>query len=72
MDDTPILDRQLQSSVPRLYLTGLTAANSFGPMLRFAYGAGYVARRLTDQLHRTIERTRYAVGISSVAAAPAE
>jgi len=72
VDDTPILDRQFQSSVPGLYFTGLTAANSFGPMLRFAYGAAYVARRLSDHLHRTIKRTRYDVGVRSVAAAPAE
>jgi len=72
VEDTPILDRQFQSTVPGLYFTGLTAANSFGPMLRFAYGAAYVARRLSDHLHRTIKRTRYAVGVPSVAAAPAE
>ena len=45
---------------------------AFCPMLRFACGGGYVARRLTDHLHRTIERTRYAVGISSVARRPGE
>ena len=72
VDHTPILDRQFQSSVPGLYFTGLAAANSFGPMLRFAYGAGFVARRLTDHLHRTIKKNRYAVGVPSVAAAAAE
>ena len=72
VDHTPILDRQFQSSVSGLYFTGLAAANSFGPMLRFAYGAGFVARRLTDHLHRTIEKNRYAVGVPSAAAAAAE
>jgi thioredoxin reductase len=71
-DHTPILDRQFQSSVPGLYFTGLAAANSFGPLLRFAYGAGFVAPRLTEHLHRTIEKSRYAVGVPSVAAAAAE
>ena len=47
--------------IPGLYFTGLTAANSFRPLLRFAYGAGFVARRLTDHLHRTLEKNRYAV-----------
>jgi hypothetical protein len=56
VDHTPILDTQFQSSVPGLYFTGLTAANSFGPLLRFASGAGFVARRLTDHLHRTSRR----------------
>jgi pyruvate/2-oxoglutarate dehydrogenase complex dihydrolipoamide dehydrogenase (E3) component len=71
VDHTPILDRQFQSSVPGLYFTGLAAANSFGPMLRFTYGAGFVARRLTDHLHRTIKKNRYVVGVPSVAAAAA-
>jgi Pyridine nucleotide-disulphide oxidoreductase len=72
MNHTPILDTQFQSSVPGLYFTGLTAANSFGPLLRFASGAGFVARRLTDHLHRTIKKSRYAVTVPSVAAAMAE
>jgi thioredoxin reductase len=55
---TPALNRQFESSVPGLYFTGLLAANSFGPMLRFAYGADYVARRLTQELRRVIARTQ--------------
>ena len=71
VDHTPILDTQFQSSVPGLYFTGLAAANSFGPLLRFTYGAEFVARRLTDHLHRTIKKNRYVVGVPSVAAAVA-
>ena len=44
VEQTPVLDRGFQSSVPGLYFTGLAAANSFGPMLRFAYGAEFAAR----------------------------
>ena len=29
------------------------AANSFGPLLRFAYGAGFASRRLSQYLART-------------------
>lgn len=47
---TPVLDRQFQSSVPGLYFTGAIAANSFGPLLRFAYGADFTARRLAPVL----------------------
>ena len=72
VDHTPILDTQFQSSVPGLYFTGLAAANSFGPLLRFASGAGFVARRLTDHFDRTIKKSRYVVGVPSVAAAMAE
>src|SRR5579859_5767871 len=49
--DAPVLSRNFESSVPGLYFTGLAAANSFGPMLRFAYGAGFTARRLARHLH---------------------
>jgi hypothetical protein len=38
------------SSVPGLYFVGVAAANSFGPLLRFACGADYTARRLAPHL----------------------
>ena len=47
---TPVLDRQFESSVPGLFFIGVTAANNFGPMLRFGYGAGYAAKRLSKRL----------------------
>jgi hypothetical protein len=47
---TPVLDRNFQSSVPGLYFAGAIAANSFGPLLRFAYGADFAARRLARVL----------------------
>lgn len=47
---TPVLDRHFQSSVPGLYFAGAIAANSFGPLLRFAYGADFAARRLARAL----------------------
>jgi len=48
--DTPILNRQFGSSVNGLYFIGAAAANSFGPLLRFAYGAEYAATRLATHL----------------------
>jgi thioredoxin reductase len=48
--ETPILDRQFQSSVPGLYFVGVAAANSFGPLLRFAYGAKFASQRLAKHL----------------------
>jgi putative flavoprotein involved in K+ transport len=57
---SPILSSKFESSVAGLYFTGLAAANSFGPMLRFAYGAGFTARRLSAALSRSLssaERT---------------
>jgi thioredoxin reductase len=48
--DTPILGRRFESSVQGLYFVGISAANSFGPLLRFAFGAGYAAKRLSRHL----------------------
>jgi flavin-dependent dehydrogenase len=48
----PILSPYFESSAPGLYFVGVTAAISFGPMLRFAYGSRFVARRLTRHLAR--------------------
>lgn len=49
-DDAPVLSRNFESSVPGLYFVGLAAANSFGPVSRFAFGAGFTARRLARHL----------------------
>lgn len=53
VEGTPVLDRNFESSVPGLYYVGLASANSFGPLVRFAFGAGFTARRLTRHL-RTV------------------
>ncbi len=52
-DEAPILDRQFESSVRGLYFVGAAAANSFGPLLRFAYGAKFAAVRLAARLAKT-------------------
>ena len=46
----PALDRHFQSSVPGLHFIGAAAANSFGPLLRFAFGAKFAAQRVTARL----------------------
>jgi len=50
---TPALSDHFESSVGGLYFVGATAANSFGPMLRFAYGAAFASRRVARHLART-------------------
>jgi len=50
--DTPILDRHFESSVPGLFFIGGAAANSFGPLLRFAFGARFAAKRVARRLLR--------------------
>lgn len=72
-DGAPALDRNFGSSVPGLYFVGLASANSFGPLARFAFGAGFTAGRLTRHLAasvRTAARTTQH-GPAADAAAPA-
>lgn len=59
--DTVILSAKFQSSVPGLYFVGPAAANSFGPLMRFAVGAGFVARRLSRHLAATARKAEAAV-----------
>jgi thioredoxin reductase len=56
---TPILSAQFESSVPGLYFAGLPAAFSFGPMMRFAFGASFTARRLARVLKSSPSRLRH-------------
>jgi hypothetical protein len=46
----PALSSSFQCSIPGLYFVGTSAANTFGPLMRFAVGAGFAARRLTAHL----------------------
>jgi hypothetical protein len=41
-----------ESTVPALYFVGPAAANSFGPIQRFAVGAYFAARRVSRSLVR--------------------
>jgi hypothetical protein len=52
VNHTPRLSRWFESSIPGLHFVGTAAANSFGPMMRFAYGAGFASRRLSGYLAR--------------------
>jgi cation diffusion facilitator CzcD-associated flavoprotein CzcO len=51
-NQAPVLSAHFESSVPGLYFVGLASVNSFGPMMRFAYGADWTARRLATHLRR--------------------
>ncbi len=53
---TPRLSRWFETSIPGLHVVGTAAANSFGPMMRFAYGAGFASRRLSRHLARSAAR----------------
>jgi hypothetical protein len=46
----PALSGNFESTVPGLYFVGLPAANTFGPLQRFALGARFTAARVTSHL----------------------
>lgn len=50
VEDTPILDAHFGSSLRGLHFIGAIAANSFGPLVRFACGAAFTAPRLARYL----------------------
>jgi len=56
--DTPILSSNFETSVPGLYVTGVLAANSFGPLLRFALGARFTCATLAAHLRRVVPRRK--------------
>ncbi len=56
VEHTPVLSAGFESSVPGLYFAGPAAANSFGPVMRFAVGARFAAGRLARELARSTGR----------------
>jgi cation diffusion facilitator CzcD-associated flavoprotein CzcO len=53
VEHTPVLSPNFESSVPGMYFVGTAAANSFGPLLRFAFGAKFTANRVSRHLANT-------------------
>jgi thioredoxin reductase len=51
--NAPELSSHFESSVPGLFFVGAAAVNSFGPVLRFACGAGFTAGHVSNHLART-------------------
>jgi hypothetical protein len=49
-DHVPVLSTSFESSVRGLYFVGASAADTFGPVMRFACGAEWTARRLSASL----------------------
>ena len=54
IEEAPVLSSNFESSLPGLYFVGTAAANSFGPLMRFAFGAGFTSRRLAKYLARKV------------------
>jgi thioredoxin reductase len=62
VESTPVLSPDFEASVPGLYFVGLSAANSFGPVMRFAFGSGFAARHLSRVISKSDARGR-AMGV---------
>jgi len=61
VNGAPALSSTFESSVPGLYFVGVAAANSFGPLMRFAYGAGFAARTVTKAVVKSLARDSVAM-----------
>jgi len=66
---SPALSTSFESSVPGLYFAGLAAAVSFGPVMRFAFGADFTARTVSRAVAKSL--TQESVAFSAKAAATA-
>jgi thioredoxin reductase len=58
VENTPVLTSRFETSVPGLYFVGVAAANSFGPLLRFACGARFAARRVSGHFVKSRSMVR--------------
>jgi len=69
---TPVLSTSFESSVPGLYFVGVSAANSFGPVMRFAFGASFAARTVTEAVRQSLSREPARMPVRSSVASTAE
>jgi len=72
VDGSPELSSSFESSVHGLYFVGVAAANSFGPLMRFAYGATFAARRLTRRMAKATVQNPMPIPAKKRAAAVAK
>lgn len=56
VEKSPTLSSHYETSVPGLHFIGPAAANSFGPVCRFVYGAQHAARQLARHLSGEVSR----------------
>jgi thioredoxin reductase len=56
VEGSPVLSSNFESSMPGLYFVGIAAANSFGPVMRFAYGGAFAARQVARAIRKSFSR----------------
>jgi hypothetical protein len=69
LNGAPVLASNFESSEKGLYFAGIAAANTFGPVMRFAFGAGFAARRLAKTLNQSQSRNARADALHFAASA---
>jgi hypothetical protein len=69
VEGSPALSSSFESSVPGLYFAGLAAANSFGPVMRFAFGADFTARTVSKAVAKSLARESVTFGTKAAATA---
>jgi thioredoxin reductase len=62
--NSPALSANFESSVPGLYFVGASAANTFGPLMRFACGAEFASKRVAAKLAKSAVRDSVTLGQS--------
>jgi thioredoxin reductase len=67
LNGAPVLSSSFESSVDGLYFGGVASANSFGPVMRFAFGAGFAARTLASALAKSLSKETASVAVQSMA-----
>jgi thioredoxin reductase len=66
---SPVLSSTFESNVPGLYFVGLAAANSFGPVMRFAFGAAFTARTVAKSVVQSVARESVSFGAQAAVSA---
>jgi hypothetical protein len=61
VDQAPELSMNYECSVPGLHFIGPVSANSFGPVVRFTYGAWHPSRRVSRYLAGTLPKPSISV-----------
>ena len=61
VESAPVLSSRFESTIPGLYFVGIAAANTFGPLMRFAFGADFAAKRISKHLLQTAPKTQAVV-----------
>jgi hypothetical protein len=68
VESSPALSPTFESSVRGLYFVGVAAANSFGPVMRFAFGAAFAARTVARTMLKSRPRETVSASARSMAA----